>query len=599
MSNKNNNNKLKTSIALAIAGVAFITFAGRSLKTTIETKETTYLEATKLIESNQVSKVEIWQDSLKLTLTDGSVVTSPNPRTDESKNLIFNAPIDIEYKSSINYLEILSSMLTIGLILLIARQLSGKSKAFNGGIDTSDKKSQITFDDIAGCEEAKEQLQDIVYAIKNPEVFNMYNVRPAKGIILYGPAGTGKTKLAKALSNESGASFIAVNGANFVDKYAGNGASRVRHLFEEAKKKQPCIIFIDELDAIGGSRDSVGSHDERLQTLNQLLSCMDGFDDGNNITVIAATNRIESLDSALIRPGRFDSKIYIPLPDVKAREEMFKVFSKNKTIADNLDYTLLSKMTSYFSGADIENVMNMAGIYAIKDGSGAIKFEHISKAINVQIAGEDKKNRTGIKESDKELTAFHEAGHAIVARLLAGYNVTKISIIPTTRGAGGYTLIDTEEEAYRSKKDLYNQIAISLGGRIAEEIIYGKDFVTTGASSDIKNATNIARGMIECYGMSDKFGMINLENFKGVESSIIDEANLIISDIYKSTYKFLEENTDLLHRLKEALIEKEILHEDEFTSLYYEIMSWREIKELEKELKKKKFIEETEEDTFF
>lgn len=574
-------NKILTSMI----AITLVIGVGKDIISLGKTDNKTYLEATELIKDDKVEKIVVGQEDLKLTLKDGKVVVAPNPRTDESNNLIFNSPIEIKYKKYIDFMDIISTLLTIGLITIIYKQVSGKSKAFDGGIDTSDKKSKITFDDIAGCEEAKEQLMDIVQSIKAPGVFRAYNVRPYKGIILYGPAGTGKTKLAKALSNESGASFIAVNGSNFVDKYAGNGASRVRHLFEEARKKQPCIIFIDELDAIGSSRDTIGSHDERLQTLNQLLSCMDGFDDDSNITVVAATNRIESLDSALIRPGRFDSKIYIPLPDLKAREEMFKVFSKGKPIEDNLSYKTLAKMTSYFSGADIENVMNVAGLYAIKERSETINFEHISKAINTQMTGEDKKNRTGIKEEDKELTAYHEAGHAIVASKLAGYNVSKVSIIPTTRGAGGYTLIDNGETMYRSKKDLYNQVAISLGGRIAEEIIYGKDLVTTGASSDIKNATNIARGIIEAYGMSDRFGMVNLENFKGIESSVMDESHRIISEIYSSTFEFLRQNTALLHKLKEELIEKEILHENELKEIY----KTSEISETKNQIKQEHF----------
>lgn len=538
-----------------------------------KTEDIRYIEFVDYISRELVEEVSIGDKNFTVVLKDGTKYNVPNPNMEESNKLIFNSPVEVKYKSEVDFMDIVSTLLTIGLMVMIYKQLSGRGKAFNGGIDTENKKSNIKFDDIAGCEEAKEQLMDISYAIKEPEEYKKFNVRASKGIILYGPAGTGKTKLAKALSNESGASFISVNGANFVDKYVGNGASRVRHLFEEAKKKEPCIIFIDELDAIGSSRDSGGSHDERLQTLNQLLSCMDGFDDNSNITVIAATNRLEVLDKALIRPGRFDSKIYIPLPDLKAREEMFKIFSNGKPVDSSLDFKALAKMTSYFSGADIENVMNLAGVYAIKDKAEVIGLSHISKAINVQIAGEDKKNKKGISPKDKELTAYHEAGHAIVAKLLAKYNVPKISIIPTTRGAGGYTLIDNGEPMYQSRVDLYNQIAIALGGRIAEEIIYGKDLVTTGASSDIKKATSIARGIIESYGMSDRFGMVNLEDMKGLESSIIDETNKIISDIYSSTFDFVKEHKSLLEKVKEVLVDNEILHEDEFQIVIDEIVS--------------------------
>lgn len=543
----------------------------------INIKNISFKEFSTHLNDKSVTEIKIEGNGVTIlgVLEDGSIVKTNNPNTEESNNLIYNSGVIVNQEPIItNKKSLFSNLLSIGLILIILSTIislikgggAGKS-LFEEGINTESQKPNTKFKDVAGAEDSKEAMQELVHYLQNPEKYNKFGVKAPKGVILYGPPGTGKTLLAKALAGEANCSFISVTGSNFVDKFVGNGAARVRHLFEEAKKKKPCIIFIDEIDAIGGKRNSINGSEERNQTLNELLASMNGFSDDDGIIVIGATNRLDTLDNALLRSGRFDTKIYIGLPDLKARKQIFQVHSENKFLSEDIDFDSLARMTSYFSGADIENVMNKAGLYALKEEESMISMKHINKAINHLIAGEEKKDRAGISEKDKKLTAYHEAGHAIVAKLYSECNVTKISIIPTTHGAGGYTLIDYGDISYMSKKDIINQIANALGGRAAEELIYGNDNVTTGASADIRRVTELVEGMIKSYGMNEKFGMISLENHTGLDLEVLKESKLIVSDIYSSILEFLKENKDILHEVANRLLENEVILESEFDSI--------------------------------
>lgn len=562
-----------TIILLAI--FIFLSFGSQR----VQYSKTPFYELKKNIEQKNVDKIKVNRDgtSILAVLKDGTSILTNNPGTEQSNNLIYNSGVVVEQSkidnNSKNFLDYVL-MITIGSIIFMifksAMVNTSTKSLFDEGLNIELKNSDITFEDIAGNEESKEAMQDLAFYLKNPNEYAKYGINPPKGAILFGPPGTGKTLLAKALANECNCAFISVTGSNFVEKFVGSGAARVRRLFEDAKANKPCIIFIDEIDAVGGKRNTINSHEERNQTLNELLAAMDGFSNDSGVIVIGATNRLDSLDDALLRSGRFDTKIYIGLPDIEARKNIFKVHFKNKPISKDVDVNSLAKITPGFSGADISNVMNKAGFYAAKNKCEFITIEHINKAISNLVVGDEKKNRVGISGKDKKITAYHEAGHAIVARKFAGVNVTKISIIPTTHGAGGYTLIDNDETSYKSKRELLNQVAILLGGRAAEDIILGEDNVTTGASADIVNVTRLLEGMIKKYGMSSQFGLLNLENSSNLEKIILHESKEVIEKIYEDTKNFLSDNIQLLHTVANTLIEKEIILEDDFENIIKE-----------------------------
>lgn len=561
---KNNKKKFslnKKDIAfIALLGLPLLNSGYKTIQN-LGIEEISFKEFKSYLKTNDVEEITIKNETLDIKLKDGTLLKSYNPNSDESRNIIGDADIKVKNALEFNFLDLTNIVMTAFLISLIYKQISNGKK-----VDKSTGKTSLKFSDIAGNEEAKQELMDIAFSRKSKKQFEHFKATAKKGILLHGPSGTGKTALAKALATECDAHFIAVSSSVFANKFLGGGADKVRSIFKEAKEHQPSIIFIDEIDGIGHNRDSKDSHDEYRKTLNELLVCMDGFEE-NDIIVIGATNRLHSLDEALLRPGRFDSKIYVPLPNISEREEIFKLYAEGRPIDNDIDWKEFARMTSHFSGAAIKNVMNTASIYAIKDNAESISRHHISRAINTEMTGEEKKNRAGISDKDKELTAYHEAGHAIVGKLIANINIPKVSIIPTTNGAGGYTLIDTGESPYASKKELLNQIAIALGGRIAEEIIYGKENVTTGASEDIKRATHLAKTMISELGMSDAFGMVYLQGIPEMELTVLQEVNKMITDIYNSTYKFLSDRANLLEETKNALLEMETIHEDELNAI--------------------------------
>ncbi|WP_252232001.1 ATP-dependent zinc metalloprotease FtsH [Clostridium sp. ZBS15] len=457
----------------------------------------------------------------------------------------------------------------------------GKSKAKMAMPDSQ----KVTFKDVAGADEEKAELEEIVDFLKTPSKYIEIGARIPKGVLLVGPPGTGKTLLAKAISGEAGVPFFSISGSDFVEMFVGVGASRVRSLFEDAKKNAPCLIFIDEIDAVGRQRGAGlgGGHDEREQTLNQLLVEMDGFGANEGIIMIAATNRPDILDPALLRPGRFDRQVLVGIPDVKGREEILKVHTRKKPLEESVELNVLAKRTPGFSGADLENLANEAALLAVRRDKKRISMQDMEEAITRVIAGPEKKSRV-ITDHDKKLTAYHEAGHAVVMKLLPNSDkVHEISIIPRGR-AGGYTMqLPNEDRAYTSKSKLKNDMVGLLGGRVAEHLILGD--ISTGAKNDIDRASAIARSMVMEYGMSDKIGTISYgsddsevflgrnlgkgRNFSEDISSKIDhEIKDFIDEAYSKAEKLLNENLNKLHAVAGALLEKEKIEGKEFEEIF-------------------------------
>lgn len=457
----------------------------------------------------------------------------------------------------------------------------GKSKAKV----SMEGKTKKTFEDVAGADEEKEELEEIVDFLKGPERFRQLGARIPKGVLLVGPPGTGKTLLAKAVAGEAGVPFFSISGSDFVEMFVGVGASRVRDLFDNAKKNAPCIIFIDEIDAVGRHRGAGlgGGHDEREQTLNQLLVEMDGFGANEGVIIIAATNRPDILDPALLRPGRFDRQVVVDAPDVKGREAILKVHSKGKPLASDVDLSVLAKTTVGFSGADLENLMNEAALAAARKNQSEITMTDLEESIMKVVAGPEKKSRK-VPDRARRLTAFHEAGHAVVSKMLPTQDrVHQVSIIPRGR-AGGYTLsLPQEDTYYKSKTEMTEEIISLLGGRVAEQLVL-KD-ISTGASNDIERATNIAKSMVTKYGMSEKlgartFGDQNNEVFIGLDyghtvdysqdtAAMIDaEIKSIIDSCYRRCTEILTQQMDKLHKVAALLLEKEKIESDEFEAVF-------------------------------
>lgn len=493
-----------------------------------------------------------------------------------------------------------SALPTIGMLVLLGvlwyvfmkqSQGGGTGKAMSFGksrakmVKDDDPTKKITFADVAGLDEEKEELSEIVDFLKNPAKFVRLGARIPKGVLLVGPPGTGKTYLSKSVSGEAGVPFFSISGSDFVEMFVGVGASRVRDLFDQAKKNAPCIIFIDEIDAVGRRRGAGlgGGNDEREQTLNQLLVEMDGFSGNEGIIIIAATNRPDILDPALMRPGRFDRQVHVGLPDVKAREEILKIHVRKKPLAEDVDLEIVAKRTPGFTPADLENAMNEAALLTARQNKTLITMDIIEEAITKVIAGPEKRSKV-ISENEKKLTAYHEAGHAVVARLSSNKDpVHMITIIPRG-GAGGFTMyLPEEDRSYRSKTDMEESIVRLLGGRVAEKLAL--DDISTGASNDIERATKIARAMVTTYGMSDDLGPMTYgtndeEVFLGrdfnkirnyseeVAAKIDKEMRRIIDNAYHKTESLLSENMEKLDRVAQALLEKETITGKEFEMLF-------------------------------
>ncbi len=478
----------------------------------------------------------------------------------------------------------------ISLALMFKAIQAGGSQAMSFGKSKAkmllDSKVKTTFKDVAGIDEEKKELEEIVDFLKNGEKYMKLGAKIPKGVLLVGPPGTGKTLMAKAVAGEANVPFFSISGSDFVEMFVGVGASRVRDLFEQAKKHQPCIIFIDEIDAVGRQRGAGlgGGHDEREQTLNQLLVEMDGFDANTNIIVIAATNRPDILDNALLRPGRFDRQIYINAPDVKGREQILEVHAKNKKLDSDVDLKILAKRTPGFTGADLQNLLNESALLAARKNKDKISMEDVDVSIDRVIAGVEKKSRV-LTDKDKELTSYHEVGHALIDKLLPDANeLHKVSIIPRGMALGVTWTRPKDESVHVSKAKLLAKIAVSLGGRAAEEIVYGKNEVSTGASQDLINVTDMARKMVTAWGMSEKLGPMaygkNQENvFMGrdfghqrdyseqIAYEIDEEIKNIVEERYELAKRLLTENRDMLEAISKELLDKETIDEQEFAQI--------------------------------
>ena len=574
-----------------------------------------YSDFINLVKNEKITKIDLCEDEVTAIYPDGVIVRDGAARNTKIKVRIPST--DALYSDIGNHISeqtamgklkftvcepkvswvgmitpITSILLLVFLVIFLVSGMGGKNGGFtkNRAKLMTDGAKKTKFSDVAGATEEKEELMELVEFLKNPLKFISLGARIPKGVLLVGSPGTGKTLLARAVAGEAGVPFFSISGSDFVELYVGVGASRVRDLFEQAKKQKPCIIFIDEIDAVGRKRGAGmgGGHDEREQTLNQLLVEMDGFGANEGIIIIAATNRPDILDPALLRPGRFDRQIVVDVPDVLGREEILKIHSEKKPLDESVDLSRIAKVTSGYTGADLENLMNEAAIFAARRGKEKIDSKDIEDANIKVMMGAEKKSKK-ITEKERTLTAYHEAGHAIVSKLVdKDEKVHQVSIIPRGR-AGGYTMYTPKEDVfYSSKGEMMNSIIKSLGGRAAEEIML--DDISTGASNDIKMATNVARSMITMYGMNEELGLVcydnNEEVFLGRDfghskmysektaSQIDDEVKKIIGELYEKTKNLLSENKDILERVAKELLEKETLNEAEFEQIY-SLKAWK------------------------
>lgn len=567
----------------------------------------TQAEFNQMLDAGEISGAVVVQNrevptgSVEVHLTSGDekvlVVSDVNPVLEELetagvKTIVRDVPGDNIFLTSI-----LPALITVGGVLLIFMMMNAQNAQMNGGNKMMNfgksrarlslaGDSKVTLKDVAGLKEEKEDLQEIVDFLRDPGKFTKVGARIPKGVLLEGPPGTGKTLLAKAIAGEANVPFFSISGSDFVEMFVGVGASRVRDLFEEAKKNAPCIVFIDEIDAVARRRGTGmgGGHDEREQTLNQMLVEMDGFAANAGIIVMAATNRVDILDPAILRPGRFDRKIAVGLPDVGGREAILQVHAKNKPLGDNVDLKQIAQTTAGFTGADLENLLNEAAIVAAKDNRCFISQEDIKTAFVKVGIGTERKSRI-ISDKERKITAYHESGHAILFHVLPDVGpVYSVSIIPTGAGAAGYTMpLPERDDMFMTKGRMLQEIMVSLGGRIAEEIIF--DDITTGASSDIKKATQIAKKMVTRYGMSENVGVIcydddddevfigrDLAHAKAhselVSGEIDREIHRIIDECYAKAKALILENSDVLHKSAQLLLKKEKISRAEFEALF-------------------------------
>ena len=615
-------------VILAIVVMVFISTIFMSGPTT-STSEISYTNFLQKLDNKEFTKIEKYDDMIiavpkeqpatkEEKKSDGKNLTSPflTQETKNSQSPLFqykvqipsndqelmdklntsNADVTVKKAPETNQLAgnigtfiiVLFAIISLGLMIKAIQ--AGGSQAMSFGKSKAkmllDSKVKTTFKDVAGIDKEKKELEEIVDFLKNGEKYMKLGAKIPKGVLLVGPPGTGKTLMAKAVAGEASVPFFSISGSDFVEMFVGVGASRVRDLFEQAKKHQPCIIFIDEIDAVGRQRGAGlgGGHDEREQTLNQLLVEMDGFDVNTNIIVIAATNRPDILDNALLRPGRFDRQIYINAPDVKGREQILEVHAKNKKLDKDVDLKVLAKRTPGFTGADLQNLLNESALLAARKGEDKISMDDIDCSIDRVIAGVEKRSKV-LTDKDKELTSYHEVGHALIDKLLPDANeLHKVSIIPRGMALGVTWTRPKDESVHVSKAKLLAKIAVSLGGRAAEEIVYGKENVSTGASQDLINVTDMARKMVTAWGMSDKLGPMaygkNQENvFMGrdfghqrdyseqVAFEIDEEIKHIVDERYELAKRLLSENRDMLEAISRELLDKETIDDKEFEEI--------------------------------
>ena len=595
-------------IMLGVLGALMIwSFVTNMSSSAAKDEEITYSEFLTMLDNDEVKSVELQSDKLTITPREQKykniTVTYTATLMEDSTALVerLSKIKDIEFKeiepdstglilSSILSFLIPFVLLIVGMNLIMSRM--GKGGGMMGGIGKSKAKAYVQretgvlFSDVAGQDEAKESLQEVVDFLHNPGKYTSIGAKLPKGALLVGPPGTGKTLLAKAVAGEAHVPFFSLSGSDFVEMFVGVGASRVRDLFEEAKKNAPCIIFIDEIDAIGKSRDSRygGGNDEREQTLNQLLAEMDGFDTSKGLLILAATNRPEVLDPALLRPGRFDRRIIVDRPDLKGRVNILKVHAKNVMLDETVDFDAIALATSGAVGSDLANMVNEAAILAVKQGRKAVSQKDLFEAVEIVLVGKEKKDRI-LSLEERKIVSYHEVGHALLSALQKDAEpVQKITIVPRTMGALGYVMQVPEEEKFlNTKNELKAMLVGLLGGRAAEEIVFGD--VTTGAANDIEKATNIARAMITQYGMSDKFGLMGLASAENqyldgrtvlncgdeTATEIDHEVMKVLKESYAEAKRLLSENRDVLDQIADYLIKRETITGKEFMQIYREV----------------------------
>jgi cell division protease FtsH len=517
------------------------------------------------VESGQVTEVVLTEDSQIKFMQSGDdfYTLTDNPRNPVLKEELLTQGIAVSEGSLLTGKGLvgnITSALFFALVLFMVYKATmrqpQKSMALSMAEPSEASAHYLSFSDVAGNEEAKDSVSDIVDFIKNPDKYTKYGAHMPKGVIFYGPPGTGKTLMAKAIAGEAGAPFHAVSGSDFVQMYVGVGAGRIRELFQKARQSGKAVIFIDEIDALGKKRSSgaLGGNDEREQTLNALLTEMSGFSSSEGIVVIAATNRLDTLDEALLRPGRFDRQIEIGLPDLRARKSILVHHWKNKPISYDVDLDAIARQTVYFSGAMLENLLNEAAIFAAKRQADEIESSDMDKAYYTVIAGSEKKDRSGIKDRERRITAFHESGHALAAKLLSPENtVVKITIIPSTKGAGGFCVNIPPDKMYYTKKEIESQIMINFAGRAAEELVFGPDNITTGASNDIEKAVSLIKDYVTKYGMG--------ESLMNSEETARKECSALLGALYGKTRDLLLSQMHLLEGVANELLQKETLNE--------------------------------------
>ena len=600
-----NNKKWRNAGLYALLAIVVIALATAFFDQQPQTRETwKYSQFIQQVESKNVDKVDLSADRTvaRVKVADGTIVRVNLPNDPDLINILTQNNIDISVLPQNEegfWVRALSSLffpilLLVGLFFLLRRAQSGPgSQAMNFGKSKArvqmEPQTQVTFSDVAGIEQAKLELTEVVDFLKNADRFTAIGAKIPKGVLLVGPPGTGKTLLAKAVAGEAGVPFFSISGSEFVEMFVGVGASRVRDLFEQAKSSAPCIVFIDEIDAVGRQRGAGlgGGNDEREQTLNQLLTEMDGFEGNTGIIIIAATNRPDVLDAALLRPGRFDRQVVVDRPDYAGRLEILNVHARGKSLSKDVDLEKIARRTPGFTGADLSNLLNEGAILAARRNLTEISMDEVNDSIDRVLAGPEKKDRV-MSERRKELVAYHEAGHALVGALMPDYDpVQKISIIPRG-GAGGLTWFTPSEErmdsGLYSRVYLQNQMAVALGGRIAEEIIFGDEEVTTGASNDLQQVARVARQMVTRFGMSDRLGPVALGRQNGnmflgrdimserdfseeTAAAIDDEVRNLVDQAYRRAKEVLVGNRHVLDKLAEILVEKETVDSDELQEL--------------------------------